>query len=86
MGRPEYEALNPYMQKFIPSNLNLKQTSMKCKHKGCTTMLHIIDSAYDELPACVYTFCLQLVLSVGSMGDPLQLGQGNFEIVANNKK
>ena len=49
-------------------------------------MLHIIGSAYEELPACVYTFCLQLVLSVGSMGDPLQLGQGNFEIVANNKK
>ena len=45
-------------------------------------MLHIIGSAYEELPAS----CLQLVLSVGSMGDPLQLEQGNFEIVANNKK
>ena len=23
------------------------------KHKGCTTMLHIIGSAYEELLACV---------------------------------
>lgn len=79
MGRPEYEALNPCMQKFIPSSLNLKQTS---KHKGCTTMLHIIDSAYEELLACVYL----LLAAFGSMGDPLQLEHGNFEIVANNKK
>ena len=52
------------------------------KHKGCTTMLHIIGSAYEELLACVYL----LLAAFGSMSDPLQLEQGNFEIVANNKK
>ena len=45
-------------------------------------MLHIIDSAYEELLACVYL----LLAAFGSMGDPLQLEHGNFEIVANNKK